>query len=29
LMKLVVDGDTNRVLGCHMIGADAAEGGSR
>ena len=25
LMKLVVDGDTNRVLGCHIVGADAAE----
>jgi glutathione reductase (NADPH) len=25
MMKLVVDGDTNRVLGCHIVGADAAE----
>ncbi|MHA7871475.1 MAG: glutathione-disulfide reductase [Hyphococcus sp.] len=25
LMKLVVDGDTDRVLGCHMVGEDAAE----
>ncbi len=24
-MKLVVDGDTDRVLGCHMVGADAGE----
>ncbi len=25
LMKLVVDADTDRVLGCHMVGADAGE----
>ncbi len=25
MMKLVVDGDTDRVLGCHIVGADAAE----
>lgn len=25
LMKLVVDKSTDRVLGCHMVGADAAE----
>ncbi|VAW02945.1 Glutathione reductase, partial [hydrothermal vent metagenome] len=25
LMKLVVDGDTDRVLGCHIVGAEAAE----
>ena len=25
LMKLVVDGDTGRVLGCHLIGPDAPE----
>jgi glutathione reductase (NADPH) len=25
LMKLVVDGETDRVLGCHIVGADAAE----
>lgn len=25
LMKLVVDGQTDRVLGCHMVGPDAAE----
>ena len=25
LMKLVVDGDTDRVLGCHVLGHDAAE----
>ena len=25
LMKLVVDGETNRVLGCHIIGPDAGE----
>ncbi len=25
LMKLVVDADTNRVLGCHMVGPDAGE----
>jgi glutathione reductase (NADPH) len=25
LMKLVVDADTDRVLGCHMVGADAPE----
>ena len=24
-MKLVVDGQTDRVLGCHMVGADAPE----
>jgi glutathione reductase (NADPH) len=24
-MKLVVDGETDRVLGCHMVGADAPE----
>jgi glutathione reductase (NADPH) len=24
-MKLVVDGKTDRVLGCHMIGVDAPE----
>ena len=24
-MKLVVDHDTDRVVGCHMIGSDAAE----
>jgi len=24
-MKLVVDGKTDRVLGCHMLGADAPE----
>jgi glutathione reductase (NADPH) len=25
LMKLVVDGDSDRVLGCHMVGPDAGE----
>lgn len=25
MMKLVVDGDTDRVLGCHIVGEDAAE----
>ena len=25
LMKLVVDGDTDRVLGCHFVGPNAAE----
>jgi hypothetical protein len=25
LMKLVVDGDTDRVLGCHVMGPDAGE----
>ena len=25
LMKLVVDGTTDRVLGCHIVGAGAAE----
>lgn len=25
LMKLVVDGDTDKVLGCHIVGAEAAE----
>lgn len=25
LMKLVVDGETDRVLGCHIVGEDAAE----
>ncbi|MCB1433704.1 MAG: glutathione-disulfide reductase, partial [Alphaproteobacteria bacterium] len=25
LMKLVVDGETDRVLGCHIIGPDAGE----
>ena len=25
VMKLVVDGDSDRVLGCHMVGMDAAE----
>jgi glutathione reductase (NADPH) len=25
LMKLVVDAETDRVLGCHMVGADAPE----
>ncbi len=25
LMKLVVDGESDRVLGCHVLGADAAE----
>lgn len=25
LMKLVVDGETDRVVGCHIVGADAAE----
>ena len=25
MMKLVVDKATNRVLGCHMVGEDAAE----
>jgi glutathione reductase (NADPH) len=25
MMKLVVDRTTDRVLGCHMVGADAAE----
>ncbi len=25
LMKLVVDGDSDRVLGCHIVGAEAAE----
>jgi glutathione reductase (NADPH) len=25
MMKLVVDRDTDRVLGCHMVGADAPE----
>ncbi|GFR76553.1 glutathione reductase [Elysia marginata] len=24
-MKLVVDGDSDRVLGCHMVGPDAGE----
>ena len=24
-MKLVVDGETERVVGCHMLGPDAAE----
>ena len=24
-MKIVVDGDTDRVLGCHIVGEDAAE----
>lgn len=24
-LKLVVDGGTNRVLGCHMVGAEAGE----
>ena len=25
IMKIVVDGDTNRVVGCHMMGPDAGE----
>jgi glutathione reductase (NADPH) len=25
LMKLLVDGDTDRVVGCHIVGPDAAE----
>jgi glutathione reductase (NADPH) len=25
MMKLVVDRETDRVLGCHMVGADAPE----
>ena len=25
LMKLVVDGDTDRVVGCHIVGPEAAE----
>ncbi len=25
MMKLVVDRESDRVLGCHMVGADAAE----
>ncbi|MEA2934597.1 MAG: glutathione reductase [Variibacter sp.] len=25
LMKLIVDGDTDRVLGCHLVGPDAGE----
>jgi glutathione reductase (NADPH) len=25
MMKLVVDAETDRVLGCHMVGADAPE----
>ncbi len=25
VMKLIVDGETDRVLGCHMVGMDAAE----
>jgi glutathione reductase (NADPH) len=25
LMKLLVDGETGRVVGCHVLGADAAE----
>jgi glutathione reductase (NADPH) len=25
LMKLIVDADTDRVLGCHILGAEAAE----
>lgn len=25
LMKLIVDGDSDRVVGCHMVGPDAAE----
>ena len=25
LMKLVVDGDTDKVLGCHIVGAEAGE----
>ena len=25
LMKLVVDADTDKVLGCHMVGPDAGE----
>ena len=25
LMKLVVDAETDRVLGCHVLGSDAAE----
>ena len=24
-MKLLVDGDTDKVVGCHMLGPDAAE----
>jgi len=24
-MKLVIDRETDRVVGCHMVGADAAE----
>jgi glutathione reductase (NADPH) len=24
-MKLIVDADTDRVIGCHMVGLDAAE----
>ncbi len=25
IMKLLVDGDSNRIVGCHMLGADAGE----
>jgi glutathione reductase (NADPH) len=25
LMKLVVDGDTGRIVGCHVMGPDAGE----
>ena len=25
MMKIVVDRETDRVLGCHMVGGDAAE----
>jgi glutathione reductase (NADPH) len=25
LMKLIVDGDSDRVLGCHMVGPNAGE----
>jgi glutathione reductase (NADPH) len=25
LLKLVVDGETDRVVGCHIVGPDAAE----
>ena len=25
LMKLVVDGESNKVVGCHVLGEDAAE----
>jgi glutathione reductase (NADPH) len=25
LMKLVIDADSDKVLGCHILGADAAE----